>query len=297
MGSKRNGAGRGGRDSGAAVGVDGWREAPLLQPMRETPPDDVWDQAEMFSERFAADSELDATGTFAPLPSELAREKSYAIFGRQLEEHLYREATLDLLRCDSLDCSSHPGDSKRDFLKRLEPLAGEKREAERARLERKPPDPESRIKKAEAHLSTQKWQFWSRITGVLWVLVETALRLMGQGRAGRPRSPEVAMRGVATERGQQVSAQASLAKLLSEKQSLQAERDQALADVDGKFQPDQLPLEPLVLKPRKADVEIDRVSLVWLPFRVNAAGRAEAIYQTPASTSESREDTGDEAVG
>ena len=160
----------------ASDGIDVWRECHLLQPMREAPPDDIWDGSKEFAERFASETEPDASGTFAALPTELAREKSYGIFGRQLEEQLYREAKLELLRCELADCSSKPGESKADFQKRLDPLASAKRELERARLEKqfatKQANLESRIKSAEARVSTQKWQFWTRITGVLWVLVE-----------------------------------------------------------------------------------------------------------------------------
>ncbi len=271
----------------ASEGIDVWRECHLLQTMRATPPDDIWDGSKEFAERFASETEPDASATFAALPTELAREKSYGVFGRQLEEHLYREAKLELLRCELVDCSSKPGESKADFQKRLEPLASAQREAERARLEKqfatKQANVESRIKSADARVSTQKWQFWTRITGVLWVLVETVLRLTGYGRAGRPRSPEVAMRGMATERGQQVSAQAGLDKLLDEKKTLETERDKTLADLDGKFKSDQLPLEELVLKPRKMDIVVDRVSLVWLPHRLDSQGTAVPVYQLPTT--------------
>jgi hypothetical protein len=285
----------------ASEGIDVWRECHLLQTMRETPPDDIWDGSEEFAERFAGETEPDASGTFAALPTELAREKSYGIFGRQLEEHLYREAKLELMRCELVDCSSKPGESKSDFQMRLEPLASTKRDAERRRLEKqyatKLASLDSRIKSAEARVNTQKWQLWTRISGVLWVLVETALRFMGHGRAGRPRSPEVAMRGMATERGQQVSAQAGLDKLLDEKKSLDTERDTAFAELDGKFDPKKLPLEVMVLKPRKSDVEVDRVSLVWLPFRVDGTGRAVAAYQLSLSAADKGDAAGDEVVG
>jgi len=274
----------------ASDGIDVWRECHLMQPMRETPPDDVWDQAEEFSNRFATETAPDAAGSFAALPSELAREKSYSIFGRQLEEHLYRESTLKLWRCEPVDCSSKPGESKSDFQKRLEPVTGEKREAHRARIEKqfstKSANLQSRIKSAEARVSTQKWQFWTRITSLFWVVIEAVMRFKGMGRAGRPRSPEVAMRGMATERGQQVSAQANLDKLLDEKKSLDAEQERALADLEARFKPDQLPLEEIDVKPRKADVEIDRVSLIWLPYRVDSRGATEPAYEIPISDAE-----------
>lgn len=268
------------------AGIDVWRECQLLQPMHDTPPDDVWAQAETLSERLAVEGEPDAAAAFAALPSELAREKSYAIFARQLADHLYREATLKVLRCALLDATARPDESRDMFLERLEPLAAERRIAERAKAEdqfaKKLTDLEARIRKAEAGVSSQRWQFWSRVTGFLWIVVETVLRVTGYyGRRGRPRSPEVALRGMATERGQQVSAQASLDKLVDEQKSHAALRDRALAEIDVRFQSDKLPIDELVLKPRKADIETDRVSLAWLPYRVDAGGNVERVFLTP----------------
>jgi hypothetical protein len=164
-------------------------------------------------------------------------------------------------------------------------LANERRDAERQRIEQHSAatlsNVEGRIRTAEARVSAQRWQFWTRITGFFWVIVEAALRFKGMGRAGRPRSAEAAMRGMATERGQHVSAQASLDKLLDEKRLLEAQRDKTLANLDGKYRPDQLPLERLVLKPRKTDIEIDRVSLVWLPYRIDAQDMAQVVYLSP----------------
>jgi len=41
-----------------------------------------------------------------------------------------------------------------------------------------------------------------------------------------------------------------------------------------------------VLKPRKSDIEVDRVSLVWLPYRLDMVGKVEPVYQLPLPPSE-----------
>lgn len=275
----------------AAEGIDQWRECHLLQPMRETPPDDIWDGAEVSHERFTLDGEPDGTAAFAALPSELAREKSYGVFRRQLSEHLYREATLKLMRCELVECSSKPDETKADFLKRLEPLAVAKREEERVRLEKqftsKQAKLEEQITKAEARVSSQRWQFFARLGTMFWVIADTILSILGKGLPGRRRSLDPAFRSVATGRGQQTTAQAKLDKLLEEKATLETEREKTLAELDGKFAVEKLPLEELVLKPRKMDIEVDNVSLVWLPFRVNGAGVAEQVYELSPTAGES----------
>jgi hypothetical protein len=270
----------------AQEGIDEWRECYWLQGLNKALPNDIWEGASMFREPIATEPGPEDDAAFGELSAELAREKSYAIFGRQLADHSYREMKLELWKCELLGQSSRPGESEADFRKRMAPLAREKHEAERRRLEQqfanKISSLESRIQAAGARVAAQRWQFWTRISGFFWLLVETALRLKGMGRRGRPRSPEVAIRGMASERGQQVTAQASLDRLLADKRALEEERDRTLTELDDKYQPEKLPLEPLVLKPRKTDIEIDRVVLAWLPHRVAAEGQAEAVFAVPS---------------
>ena len=103
--------------------------------------------------------------------------------------------------------------------------------------------------------------------------------MKGMGARGRARSPEVALRGVATEKGQQATAQASYDQLAKMKSDLEQQRDQALTDIDARYNADTLAITPFELKPRKGDINVDHVSLLWLPYRVNATGTAEPVYE------------------
>jgi hypothetical protein len=138
---------------------------------------------------------------------------------------------------------------------------------------------EDRIRAAESRAATQKRQFWTRATGFLWVLAEGAMR----SRRGRSRSATGAMRGMATEREQQVSAEANLEKLIAEKEELERERDEQLFEVDARFDAQRIGLERIEIKPRKSDIEVDSVTLAWLPWSVNEQGRAEPLYEASAS--------------
>jgi hypothetical protein len=264
-------------------GINHWRDCHLLQPMHETPPDDIWDKSRELSQRLATDRAPDPAGVFAMLPGELAREKSYAIFGRQLEEHLYRESTLDLMQCKLVDCISKPGESKADFLMRLELEAKRKCEQSREDIEKqfakKLSKLEDDIKTAKVNVSTQRWQFFARLGGVFWVIIDTVLTAFGKGLPGRRRSLDPAFRSAATGHGQQARAQVSLDSALEQKRRFENEHQQNLKELDAKYAPSNLRLESLEIKPRKSDVEIDRVSLVWLPYRVDDRGAAEPVYE------------------
>ena len=135
-----------------------------------------------------------------------------------------------------------------------------------------------RKNRAAARVSTQRWQFFARLGSIAWVVADTVLSAMGKGLPGRRRSLDPAFRSAATERGQQSSAQLSLDKALKEKEQLEVDYQDRLKDLEASYSPANVSIEPIELKPQKSDVEVDNVSLVWLPWRIDAAGLAEPVY-------------------
>jgi hypothetical protein len=266
----------------ASEQVDEWRDCRLLTDRSAATAANVWAGASACPPELTYESGPDDRGHFAELSAELIREKSYAIFGRQLKEHLYREETLQLLRCPVLDACSRAGETSDAFRARLAPVAAERLRAEREKLEQryspKLADMEMTIKRHQTGLRTQRWQFWAKLGNILWVIVETVLRAMGQGRRGRPRSAEVAFRQAATEHGQQATAQISVDQALQKKERLETEWKEQLQELEKQFEPSGLPIEPLSLSPRKPDIDVDQVALVWLPWRIDSGGSEESVY-------------------
>jgi hypothetical protein len=266
----------------AAQDVDEWRECRLVAETNTASPDDAWAGAVPCSPDFSIENAPDERGRFVEPPAELAREKSYAVFGRQLKEHLYRSESLELWCSEALDAVSRPGESPEAFRARLAPAAGQRLAQERDKIQRSYAanlaDAERAIQRHQTSLRTQRWQFWSRLGNIVWVIVETALRVSGRGRPGRPRSAEVAVRQAATEHGQQTTAQLGLEQALDDKHRLESELREKLQSAEQQFAPDSLPIEPFRLAPRKGDVEVDDVALVWLPWRIDGRGNSERAY-------------------
>jgi hypothetical protein len=263
-------------------GIDVWRQCVLIQTMDGAPPNDAWEGAKPQAAELEFEMEPDAIGGFADLPAELAREKSYPIFGRHLKEHLYREELLQLWKCAALDATSRPDEPKDQFRARLAPLVEAKRTVEREKLEKsyatKLAGAETKITRARSRVSTQRWQFFARMGSMMWVIADTILSVLGRGLPGRRRSLNPAFSSVATERGQHSNAKVSLEAALAEKQRLEEQHQQALAQLESRFDLEKIELEQIELKPQKADIEVDKVLLVWMPWRVSAEGEAKPAY-------------------
>jgi hypothetical protein len=197
-------------------------------------------------------------------------------------------ASLALWTCDPLGQFSKPGEKQDDFRARLAAQAKTAGDAERAKVNNayapKLAAADAEVAKQQAKASSEKWQFFAKLGSVAMVAVDAVLRAKGMGSRGRPRSASTAFSQAAKEHGDQAIVQAGLAKVQDDKQRLEQARDQALADIDAKYKSNSLALTQSEVKPRKADIAVDHVVLLWLPYRVDSAGKSEAVYELPSSS-------------
>ncbi len=256
--------------------IDVWRECFLLQQSPDPPVEDAWKDAVRRTTVLPLDPMPDELGRFAPIYGELTREKSYSVFARHLREHLYREETLSVLRCPLINETAKPEETAEAFRVRIGPQVVAKRLSEVDKLkksyEKKLADADERLRKAQARLSAKRWQFFAKIGTMLWVIVDTVMAAMGKNMPGRRRSLDPTFRSVATERGHQSNAQISVESATQEIERLKEEIQEAQRVIDSKYDPETVAFETLELKPQKSDIEVDKVSLVWLPWRVDLNG-------------------------
>ncbi|MEQ8839273.1 MAG: hypothetical protein RID07_20880, partial [Lacipirellulaceae bacterium] len=80
------------------------------------------------------------------------------------------------------------------------------------------------------------------------------------------------------ERSQANRAEQKLAEEEEEFEDLKQQERVALEDLDIEYQPNRLPIEKIEIGPRKSDISVDKLTLVWLPFWKHQDGRATAAY-------------------
>jgi hypothetical protein len=266
-----------------ADGIDIWQTWYLLQSFQDAPPDDIWHNAAINEAAPATDDPPDSQVHFADLPSEFAREKSYAIFLRQLKDHLYREGVLQLWQCPSLGEIAKPNETKADFRARLVPRLKDELALRREALEKsyakKLADAESRVLKAKAKKRARFVQWIAKCGTMVWVVADTVFSMMGKNLPGRRRSIDSAIRSTATETGYQSNAKLDLERAEQNLQQLQQERDDKLKHLETSLSEADLMIDKLELKPQKGDIDADEVALVWLPYRISPAGAAEPIFK------------------
>jgi len=91
-------------------------------------------------------------------------------------------------------------------------------------------------------------------------------KVMSQSTLGRATT---AMRGVersAREQGDVARAQESLSSLQERRAALSQELEQEVAELSARLEGGQEALTERVIRPRKTDIEVVRVALLWVPM-------------------------------
>ena len=133
------------------AGVDHWETLALLHRIDdEMPAGGLGRQRAVRRRRAGAGQGPRGRARFAPLPSELARAKSYPEWTKSLKNYLYRERTLDLWTSPAFKETSRPSESEREFRLRLAQASRERRDQDVAALRAKyaPSRPPSRSRSA-----------------------------------------------------------------------------------------------------------------------------------------------------
>jgi hypothetical protein len=226
--------------------------------------------AEELSETPAA-----GAGGFAGLPSEATRPKSYDAWAKSFKDFLARAEELTIYSSRELGASSKPGESEGAFRARLADLARERRDAEvdkvKARFAARFTALDERLRRAQAKVAEQKSQAsaqtistWASVGGAIGSVLFGRRKLSSATLSRTATSVRSASRSMKESRDVGL-AEEGVETVQARIAELDDELAAAVAEVEKRTDPQALPLTSKALKPRKADVEVLRVGLIWLP--------------------------------
>jgi hypothetical protein len=259
----------------ARRGIDHWQPATWLAPLPDDSGADPWEGAEALAATPSFDPEPASQAQFLALPAQAARAASYVRWGKQLASRLYRDGTLTLSTVPELKLASRPGESEAEFRIRAGQLAREQRDQDveklRAKYAPKLQRLNERIRTAEGRVDREKSQYRQQQlqTGIsIGATVLGALlgrKAVSAGSVGRATT---AARGAgrAAQRKQAVGRAADSVEALREQlAALEQEFETEIHRLGEGHHPDRLQLQPLRLAPRKSDLSVGPVELVWIP--------------------------------
>ncbi|MCX6845362.1 MAG: DUF87 domain-containing protein, partial [Verrucomicrobia bacterium] len=258
--------------SSAKTGVDGSRAVNLVNPIGAQGID--WESnVDLALSVLSPDP---ATGAgFGELPGFAMNAANYKQVEKDFAEWMYRNERADVFSCAALKAWSKLGESEADFRARIGHQAREARDAAvekvRAAATKKISALETRMRSAEVQLAKEKAEAnaakmqagVSMLGGLLGGLLG---RKAGLGTLTRGNTA-IGKASSAYKQHQDVAnADAKVASIAGELQTLQAEMEEEISKISGSYDPAALVLETESIKPTKTDVKVGKVALLWLPY-------------------------------
>jgi len=265
------------------LSVDQMEDLVAVTPIIDAPIPVDWAQAETID---LAMTDLEKNGDldaqYGVLPTAAGQSKSYTAWRRDFATWVYRTQRLELLRNPGLKQVASPDETERDFRIRMQQLAHEQCDAALDALRKKYASKlttlQERIRKAQQAVEREQAQ--ARQAG-LQTAVNVGSTLLGAllGRkavsattVGKAATAAKSMGRASQQREDIARAEETVEALQKQLEELQAQFDaeaHALAEVTDQLLTD---TDHVTVKPRKTDISVQLVSLVWMPHWQDEGG-------------------------
>jgi hypothetical protein len=248
----------------SALALD-WETATALEPLLED-----------------LDRQPYAGGTLAALPAAMTRLSSYRSWGSDFSAWAFRTQTMELFKSAAYGLTSNPGETEGEFRARLQLAARESRDATSDKLRQKYAAKLATLQtqemRAQQTVAREAEQVKARKMQTAISLGATVLgaflgrKAVSTGTLGRATTTMRDVGRSMDEAGDVKRAEETLASVKQKHAGLEAEFQSELDALEGKADPGTDALEKVLVRPRKSDITIDSLGLVWMPYWQDASG-------------------------
>jgi hypothetical protein len=269
--------------------VEMTQQVTLLTAINDGPIDLDWDQAKAIDlPPEDLESQPQTESQFAEIPSKASKAKSYATWRKDFASWLYRSQRLDLLESPTLNIVSNPGESERDFRVRLQQLSREQRDQAVEKLRQKYAPKiaqlEDRKRRAEQAVAREAEQAKDQKYQTAISFGATLLSSF----MGRKRSTSMLGRATTAARGVSRTmrqaddvdrAEENVEAVAQRLTDLEAEFRAEAETLERSFDPSTEQLETVSLKPTKANINVQLLTLVWVPYWYDAQSGTQPAWE------------------
>ena len=256
--------------------VDTWQDFTIVASPGDGGNEILWEKGENVPEiKKLLEKEPLAGSTYEEMPSGLMQEKNYASFAKSLAAWLYQNQSLSIYQYSDLGLFSERGENEKDFRLRVALELREKRDQIVANLRdqysKKVTVLTEKTRRAQEKLSQKKQQAGLQKADT-WISIGTTLlgTLFGKGPTkGTISQAGTSMRrvGKMSKDTQEVSnAEEEYKALQRQLDEVQAELNNKIAKIPSSIDPSNIQIETVALKPRKSDISVEGVALIWWPI-------------------------------
>ncbi len=262
----------------AKTKTDITQDVVLTTPMRDQAVPINWDESQPAETAIADLERAPAAGVaFGTLPAEGQKAKSYATWNREFVSWLYGSQKVELLRSPGLGAISKPGETERDFRVRLGVVAREQRdqvtETLRAKYAPKLAALKEKQRRAEQSVEREAGQAKQAKVQTAISLGATVLsafigsKPVSLGTMGRAATTARGVGRAAQQQADVQRAQETADVLQGQVNDLNAAFEAEVAALQSKIDPQTEALETISIRPKKTDITVQLVALVWASAR------------------------------
>ena len=265
------------------LALDQWRTNAYLAPLSDDGTEAQWAEATVSPDLKSRLTKNPASNaSFASLPGAAMRANSYSAWSKSLSSHLYENARADVLVCPDLKATSAPDESEGDFRSRLALAARERRDAAVAALRAKyapklqtldnrERTAQDRVAREESQLSQQKLQTAFSI-GASILGAFLGRKTLSATNVNRAASAARSASRIGRESGDVDRADDNLEVVRQQRADLQKQFEAETAALESSLDASAAPVTRTQVSPRKSDIAVGEVALVWAPWRKGADG-------------------------
>jgi hypothetical protein len=257
------------------AGLDVWETRSLIAPLNDDEENADWRQADVrgdlrddLSKAPLPDAE------YASTPAAFLRAQNYRAWQKTLVAHLHETASFTVFRCPSAGKGVAPGTDEGEFRARLALALREKRDAEIEKFRKKYAPrlttlqdqirrAEERIERERSDLSQHKVQAAISVgTSILGALL--GRKAISVGNAQRVGSAARSAGRLGKESSDVSRAEESREVLAQRLVEMQNELEAEISRLRGELDPQTVAIERSEVKPRKADITVEVLALLWM---------------------------------
>lgn len=254
--------------------IDQWKDISLIASVDDSGKTALWDKSEELTQLgYSVSNKPEAGSSFEEAPRGLLQITNYPAFEKTLAAHIYQNQVLMIYQLQNFDLTSKENENEKEFRDRAMAFTQFKWKEMSDKILAKYAEKENvinnRIKNAQDKLTAkQNKTFWERIEAFLSIISTFLQAMVGK----KLTKGTIAQAGTSIRRtGRTLGnngttlAEEDVQYYQRQLEDLETEKQQEIAALPRYSDPSQIPIENIDIHPRKSDINVQTVSLIWVP--------------------------------
>jgi hypothetical protein len=228
------------------------------------------------------------SGSFTDLPEAAANKSNYATWTKDFTAWVSSTYTVKLLRSPSTNLVSNPGESEKDFRLRLVQAGREARDAQIEKLRQKYAPKiaslQNRLTREQDRVAREKEQARAQSlqsvvsVGATLLGAFTGRKILSSTNISRAATAVKGFTRAADQQGDVGRAQDSVKNVQQQLEELNKDFEDEKTQLNLASDPLSETLETIEVKPRKTDISVQLVSLLWAPYQSSGQSSLQAAF-------------------